>query len=223
VAVSSVVTPRILPEYAPFAPLSREVSVSIAAPRAVPSAAVDGTIRAARPDELEDLRALEDAAGAAFRDLGMDAVADDPPPPAVVLRSALDHGGLWVVDDGGRVVAYAMDDVVDGQAHLEQVSVHPDRARRGLGARLVEDLVARARDAGRDAVTLTTFRDVAWNAPYYARLGFRALADDDLGPGLRAIRRAEAARGLDRWPRLAMRRDLPGVCRPADVPRRRRP
>ncbi|GAA4791561.1 GNAT family N-acetyltransferase [Actinomycetospora chlora] len=221
--MSSVVTHGILPEYAPFAPLSREVSVSICRRRAVPSGAVEPVIRAARPDELEDLRALEDAAGAVFRDVGMDAIADDAPPPVVVLQGALDHGGLWVVDDGGRVVAYAMDDVVDGLAHLEQVSVHPDRARRGLGARLVDDLVARARDAGRDAVTLTTFRDVAWNAPYYARLGFRALADDELGPGLRAIRRAESARGLDRWPRLAMRRDLEGVCRSADVPRGGRP
>jgi hypothetical protein len=47
---------------------------------------------------------------------------------------------------------------------------------------------------------------VPWNAPYYERLGFRRV--DDLTPGLRAIRAAEAARGLDRWPRVAMRRDL---------------
>jgi ribosomal protein S18 acetylase RimI-like enzyme len=183
---------------------------------------VEGTIRPARPDELEDLRALEDAAGAGFRDVGMDTVADDAPPPVVVLQGALDHGGLWVIEEDGRVVAYAMDALVDGDAHLEQVSVHPDHARRGLGARLVDHLVERARAAGRPAVTLTTFRDVPWNAPYYERLGFRALADDELGPGLRAIRRAEAARGLDRWPRLAMRRDVQ-VCRSADDPRASRP
>jgi GNAT superfamily N-acetyltransferase len=168
----------------------------------------DGTIRPARPDELETLRELEIAAGAPFRDLGMDLIADDTPPSTVVLRGALDRGGLWVIEDGGAVAGYLMDDVVDGGPHLEQVSVHPDHARRGLGARLVEDLVARARADGHHAVTLTTFVDVPWNGPYYVRLGFRPLADDELGPGLRAIRRAEAARGLDRWPRLAMRRGL---------------
>ncbi|MEJ2860372.1 GNAT family N-acetyltransferase [Actinomycetospora flava] len=167
-------------------------------------------IRSARPDELEALRAVEVAAGAPFRDVGMDPIADDTPPSTVVLAGALERGGLWVAasstDD--RPVAYLMDDVVDGEAHLDQVSVHPSHARRGIGARLVEHLVERARAAGRTAVTLTTFVDVPWNGPYYARLGFRPLAEDELGPGLRAIRRTEAARGLDRWPRTAMRRDL---------------
>ncbi|GLZ45184.1 GCN5 family N-acetyltransferase [Actinomycetospora sp. NBRC 106375] len=166
------------------------------------------TIRPARPDELEVLRAIEVAAGALFRDVGLGTVADEAPPSAVVLRGALDRGGLWVLEVDGRPLAYLMDDVVDGEAHLEQVSVHPDGARRGLGARLVEHLVDRARAAGFAAVTLTTYRDVPWNGPYYERLGFRPLADDELGPGLRAVRAAETARGLDRQPRLAMRREL---------------
>ncbi|MDD7931587.1 GNAT family N-acetyltransferase [Actinomycetospora straminea] len=165
-------------------------------------------LRAARGDELDLLRQVEIAAGAVFREVGMDEIADDTPPSTVVLQGARDRGGLWVVADAGRPVAYLMDDVVDGEAHLEQVSVDPSHARRGIGASLVEDLVARARAAGRSAITLTTFVDVPWNAPYYARLGFRALDDDELGPGLRAVRRAEIARGLDRWPRVAMRRDL---------------
>ncbi|WP_208114028.1 GNAT family N-acetyltransferase [Actinomycetospora succinea] len=165
-------------------------------------------IRAARPGELELLRQIEVAAGAPFRDVGMDPIADDTPPSTVVLTGALERGGLWVAAEDDRPVAYLMDDVVDGEAHLDQVSVHPDHARRGIGAGLVEHLAGRARAAGRAAITLTTFVDVPWNAPYYARLGFRALADDELGPGLRAVRRTEAARGLDRWPRVAMRRDL---------------
>jgi GNAT superfamily N-acetyltransferase len=167
-----------------------------------------GRVRPARGDELEDLRAIEVAAGAVFREIGMDPVADDAPPSTVVLRGALDRGGLRVIEDDGVVAGYLMDDVVDGAPHLEQVSVHPDHARRGLGARLVEDLVSRVRAAGHRTITLTTFVDVPWNGPYYARLGFRPLADDELGPGLRAVRRAEIARGLDRWPRTAMRREL---------------
>jgi hypothetical protein len=49
---------------------------------------------------------------------------------------------------------------------------------------------------------------VPWNGPYYARCGFVTLDDSDVTPGLRAIRRREAAHGLDRWPRVCMRRDL---------------
>ena len=58
------------------------------------------------------------------------------------------------------------------------------------------------------ALTLLTFRDVAWNGPYYERLGFRALGDDELGPGLRALRDAEPAKGLDPAQRVAMRRPI---------------
>ena len=60
----------------------------------------------------------------------------------------------------------------------------------------------------RPALTLTTFTEVPWNAPYYLRCGFRVLADTEITPELRAIRTAEAARGLDAWPRVCMRRDL---------------
>jgi GNAT superfamily N-acetyltransferase len=149
------------------------------------------------------------AAGAAFRSVGMVAVADDPPPPVLALRGFVDRGRAWVAEESGTVAAYLLADVVDGGGHVEQVSVDPAFARRGLGRALVEHAAAWARDAGHAALTLTTYRDVPWNGPYYVRLGFRPLDDDALGPGLRAIRRAETARGLDRHgPRLAMRREL---------------
>ena len=65
----------------------------------------------------------------------------------------------------------------------------------------------RSGTAGPAPLTLTTFAEVPWNAPYYARIGFRVLADAELSPGLRAIRAHEAALGLDRWPRVCMRRE----------------
>ncbi|MEU2184816.1 GNAT family N-acetyltransferase [Streptomyces thermolilacinus] len=132
--------------------------------------------------------------------------------PAHLVHQALEAyraaGRARVADRDGRPVAYLIWDDVDGSVHVEQVSVHPDAARRGVGRALIEDLAADAAARGVPALTLTTFADVPWNAPYYARLGFRALPEAELTDGLRAIRRAEAAHGLDRWPRLCMRRDL---------------
>jgi hypothetical protein len=61
---------------------------------------------------------------------------------------------------------------------------------------------------GMPALTLTTFTEVPWNAPYYRRCGFRCLEEAELTPGLRELRDHEAALGLDRWPRVCMRRDL---------------
>ncbi|MFI5863494.1 GNAT family N-acetyltransferase [Streptomyces sp. NPDC051546] len=108
----------------------------------------------------------------------------------------------------GIPVGYLLADRVDGNLHVEQVSVHPDRARRRIGRSLLEHLAERARAEGAPALTLTTFNDVPWNAPYYARCGFRTLNESGLGPGLRDIRDREAVHGLDRWPRVCMRRDL---------------
>jgi GNAT superfamily N-acetyltransferase len=163
-----------------------------------------------RPARLADLAALPDverAAGAPFRDIGMAAIADDLPPSLAELTRFVRSGSAWVcADDSGHPVAYLLVDVVDDAAHVEQVSVHPSWSRRGIGRALLAAAAAHARHRHLPALTLTTFRDVAWNAPYYARLGFTVVPDSDLGPGLRAIRRAEAANGLDRWPRVAMRR-----------------
>ena len=50
--------------------------------------------------------------------------------------------------------------------------------------------------------------DVPWNGPYYERHGFRYLAEKEETPGLKEIRAAEIARGLDQWPRACMRREL---------------
>ena len=64
------------------------------------------------------------------------------------------------------------------------------------------------RERGFPAVTLTTFRDVVWNAPYYERCGFRILLLGEVTPELAAIRRQEAERGFDQWPRVCMRREI---------------
>ncbi|MEU3482671.1 GNAT family N-acetyltransferase [Streptomyces sp. NPDC033754] len=168
-------------------------------------------IRAAAAAELPLLQDIERAAGEPFRALGMAAIADDDPLPLDVLEAYRCEGRAWVaVDAADRPVAYLLADTVDGSAHIEQVSVHPDAARRGVGRQLIEHLAAVAREQGLTALTLTTFAEVPWNAPYYTRLGFRPLADSDpaLTAGLRAISRAEAAHGLSVWPRVCMRREV---------------
>ncbi|MGH3875055.1 MAG: GNAT family N-acetyltransferase [Pseudonocardiaceae bacterium] len=167
-------------------------------------------IRAARPDDLPALRELERVAGAPFRDLGMTAVADDEPPSIADLAGYQETGRAWVVAYGeDEPVAYLLLDVVDGNAHVEQVSVHPDHARQGLGRKLLETADVWATQRGLPALTLTTYRDVPWNAPYYERLGFRVLTEAQMTAGLRSIRAHEAARGLTQWPRVTMRRATP--------------
>jgi GNAT superfamily N-acetyltransferase len=113
-----------------------------------------------------------------------------------------------MVDLAGRPVGYLIADLVDGNVHVEQVSVDPRFSRRGAGRLLIDRAAAYARQIGAPALTLTTFADVEWNAPYYRRCGFETMDDAAIMPELRAVREHEAAAGLDRWPRVCMRRAL---------------
>ncbi|WP_156371046.1 GNAT family N-acetyltransferase [Nocardia arizonensis] len=162
-------------------------------------------IRAATEADLPILRDIEDATGAPFAAVGMTEVAEDEAPSLEQLRGFAVAGRAWVwADDHDRPVGYLILGIVDGLAHIDQVSVHPDHAGRRIGARLIAHAARWALDHGMDAITLTTFTEVAWNGPYYERLGFRRIPDADLSEQMRAVRAAEAAHGLDRWPRAAM-------------------
>lgn len=166
-------------------------------------------IRPAALAELPLLQDIERAAGEPFRALGMAVIADDEPPALDLLDRYRRNGRVWVsADRAGMPVAYLISDEVDGAAHIEQVSVHPAAAHRGLGRALIDHLASCAVADGLTALTLTTFTEVPWNAPYYARLGFRTLEEAELTDGLREIRRAEARHGLDHWPRVCMRREV---------------
>ena len=164
------------------------------------------TVRPARADDLGALVRIELAAGAAFRDLGMDAVADDDPGSVEDLAPYAQSGRAFVAADAEDwPIGYLLLDLVDGAAHIEQVSVHPDHARKGIGRALIERASVWARGHGLDALTLTAYREVPWNGPYYERLGFAYLTTEQETPGLQAIRERERKRGLDRWPRACMR------------------
>lgn len=156
------------------------------------------------------LREIERRAGEQFRHVGMPDVAADEPPSTESLAAYAVAGRSWVAEDPVEgIVGYVLVEVVDGNAHIEQVSVDPDRQGRGVGRALLARVAAWADEHGLPALTLTTFRDVPWNAPLYEHLGFRVLEEHELGPELRAVRDAEAAHGLDPTIRVCMRQPRP--------------
>ena len=123
-------------------------------------------IRLAAEEDLPALQGIERAAGALFRDLGIHAVADDPPPDLATLREFRRGGRAWAFVDGDdRPVAYLLVETVDDRAHVEQVSVHPSHARRGIGRQLIDHVDSWAGQRGLSGLTLTTYTDVPWNGP----------------------------------------------------------
>jgi GNAT superfamily N-acetyltransferase len=112
---------------------------------------------------------------------------------------------VLVVDD--PPVGFICVERVDGNPHIWQLAVHPDHGRQGLGRALVEATCDWARGERFEAITLTTYRDVPWNGPFYESLGFVIM--DKVTPELWAIREHERSIGDDDFgPRVAMRLSL---------------
>lgn len=172
-------------------------------------------IRPARRDELERLIEIERQAGRAFAEIGMPEIAANDPGSVEELEPYRAAGRAWVaVDDDDEPVAYVISEPIDDAEYVAQVSVAPAHAGHGIGAALIDHLAGVS--AGRP-LTLTTFRDVPWNAPYYARLGFEVVEPADHGPELAAAIAREAAEIPSGAPRVAMRRRPPPGVTVADV------
>ena len=132
-------------------------------------------IRPVRPDELVLLPVIEAAADTLFEPLGIGPL----PGPGTVQDFA---NGLVVLVAGDPPVGLCRIDGMDGGAHLEQLSVHPDHAGQGIGRALLRAGCAWAKAQNFDEITLATYRDVPWNGPFYASEGFveRGSVDDFL-------------------------------------------
>jgi GNAT superfamily N-acetyltransferase len=166
-------------------------------------------IREPKLEELEQLRDIERAAGVLFAEAGMADVAAHEPETVVALAEYARAGRAWVATDGtDSPIGYAVVDVVDGQSHLEQLSVLPASGKRGVGTALLEHVCEQAAAQGYRWVTLTTFIDIPWNAPFYAKHGFERMSGEEIGPELRALLVTEAEHGLDPAQRVCMRRGV---------------
>ncbi len=164
------------------------------------------TVRQARPEDVGRLNAIQLAAGNAFREIGMPAAADTFPLPAESLSGYRRAGRAWVAaDEHDEPVGFVVFDVVDGCAHIEQVSVHPAHAGQRIGAMLLDYVADWAAEQDMHGMTLITFRGVPWNAPYYERLGFRELAESEVTPELAAL---NADQGGNSAARVCMLREL---------------
>ena len=73
-----------------------------------------------------------------------------------------------------------------------------------MGTALVRTVCKWAAVTGYSMLTLTTFRAVAWNLPFYARLGFIEIPAARLRQELAAVVCEEASRGLSPETRAVM-------------------
>jgi len=87
----------------------------------------------------------------------------------------------------------------EGFAHLEQLSVVPERGQQGVGRELVDASLTEAARRGFESMTLRTYADVPWNAPFYATCGF--VESDAEAQFHQELQSVEAGLGLERYGR----------------------
>ncbi len=176
------------------------------------SAPAGYTIRLARHEELPRLPEIERRAAslyaphAATLGLSLDDVSVNS--LATLERANLD-GRLWVAADAaGAPVAFALVVELGLFAHLDEIDVLPEHGRKGIGGALLETVCEWAFTRGFSAVTLSTFRDVPWNAPFYARHGFATLEPSEQPPELANIVASERKKGFRTHLRVIMQREV---------------
>ena len=124
------------------------------------------------------------------------------------LQDGIAHGILHVAEVGGQPVGFALCGEVDGHAHLFEMDVVPEHGRRGVGSALLESMCDEAVQRGFFMMTLTTLRDVPWNAPFYAARGFMEMPESSWGLQLGRVVARERMLGFPMPLRVVMQRGL---------------
>jgi GNAT superfamily N-acetyltransferase len=163
------------------------------------------SIRRAFAEDLCLLPGVERAAAQLFRespypDLADSALAADSIDPT--------RDRVWVLVNDDAPVAFAIIRTHKNALHIQEIDVHPAHARKGLGGRLIREMAKIAKAERKTWLTLTTMSDVAWNGPYYARLGFKEVDRESAGSDLQAILIEEEKAGIPMTHRICMRLKL---------------
>ncbi|MGP9821760.1 GNAT family N-acetyltransferase [Salinarimonas sp. NSM] len=132
------------------------------------------------------LAALERASRRRYADHGgaLAWVAEMPAMPP----ERFDRGDTLVADGAdGTPLGYVLLEPLDGLLYIVGIAVAPQAGRRGVGRTLMREAEVRASAQGLGGTSLATFREPPWNGPWFRRLGYTAMPEHRIGPGLAAV------------------------------------
>ncbi|MET0546380.1 MAG: GNAT family N-acetyltransferase [Caulobacterales bacterium] len=164
-------------------------------------------VRYAQAADLFGIEHINERAGGLFNGLGLIGTPNGLPEriPAACLETALFERLLLVGQMNGRLAGFALCTTERPDLYLEQISVAPEFGRCGVGAALLGAVSAEAERRHLFGVTLSTFRHVPWNAPFYAKHGFTEIPRRGLALWQLDIEKAQSAT-MDVRQRCFMRR-----------------
>ncbi len=162
-----------------------------------------------RPTKIEDidlLPAIEDSAGESFRDIpDLAWIADDDAMSTETHLQYVLQGTSWVAEVDDQLIGFVCAESVDTDLHVCELAVRREWQHQGIGRRLMKTAIEHARRNQFQAVTLTTFREIPWNEPFYHSLGFEIIDQEKLDARLEQILHAEIQHGFPSSLRCAMR------------------
>ena len=145
-------------------------------------------IRPASKSDIDHIWAIDSSATMKFASIPALADLASPEESPEKFERWLEHGRVYLVEDltgpAGFIAAFEIDDVL----HVNEIGVHEDRQRRGLGVLLLEAVFKWAQDIAQEKnrefarVCLTTYPDVPWNGPWYLKNGFKEVDAEAIGP-----------------------------------------
>ena len=166
-------------------------------------------IRMATPAQVSRLPEIELRAAGLFGPDELPAAIANQAAPLEDYQAAQARDRLIVAqDETGVVTGFAHMIELDGRAHLEELDVDPDFGRRGIGSHLVRAACGWGQVRGFQSITLATFLDIPWNAPFYFRMGFKVLPARSWSVALHRLRAHEGEMGLDLDRRVIMQRAI---------------
>lgn len=167
-------------------------------------------VRDARADDVPLLQAIERNAAQRYGELPETLFCVDlGVRDEVEHRQARESGFALLIEVSGIPIAFILVVPKDNRAHILEIAVAQAEHGRGYGRELIHVAEAWATAVGLNEMTLTTFLDVPWNAPFYRRLGYEVFEVGLDRPELCELIAEERKLGLHQVRRVAMHKALP--------------
>ena len=137
-------------------------------------------IRPARGDEVEAMQTIDIASsqlfvGTGLIDFGPSDCEIEPIPEAVIRKAFAEGLAIVIADDRDCPVGFVLCTSREDELYIDQISVLPDHGRQGLGGRLIDKIIEMATEGQYKRISLSTFRHVPWNGPFYKKKGFKEI------------------------------------------------
>ena len=165
------------------------------------------------PNDFATLPVVEKEAAQAFAEVGLADIAAMEPLPASFYDDLPPSAIILVAEYADQIKGFCVVIEMDEEAHLKELSVSYNASGKGIGRKLLQDAVRAARAKGYQAMTLTTFADLPFNAPFYQRYGFKPFVPDENRAELKALYEEEKHNELAPYDRIAMIKTLGGAAK----------